>query len=76
LIIKEHVTIGIYYFMPDHKHLINEFYWQTLDITPEMPRTHQFLNFWKDNIDAIIKEVMVCHSYRNDWRKIDWEQRC
>jgi len=72
MLIKETVTIGIYYYMPDYQFLVNEFWWQHKDIVPELPRTHSFLNFWKDNIDAVIKEVVISHSHQNDWRKVDW----
>lgn len=44
-----------------------------MDLVPELPRTHQFLNFWKDNIDAVIKEVQVSHSHMNEYRAIEWD---
>lgn len=42
-----------------------------MDIVPELPQTHKFLNFWKDNIEAVIKEVQVAHSHMNDYKAID-----
>ena len=75
MLIKAHVTVGVVYWMPDHRSLINEFWWQHMDLIPELPRTHQFLNYWKDNIDAIIKDVLICHSYQHNWKKIDWDYR-
>lgn len=70
---KSTVTVGIFYYMPDYTSLINEFWWQHMDLVPELPRTHKFLNFWKDNIDAIIKEVQVAHSYMNEYKAIEWD---
>ena len=54
------VTVNVLYFLPDHQSLVNEFYWQTLDISPKYPRVHKFLRFWRKEIDAKIKEVVVC----------------
>jgi uncharacterized protein Usg len=76
MLIKETVTIQVLYYMPDHRCLINEFFWQTIDIVPELPRTHSFLKYWKDNIDAVIKEVMIAHSHQSNWKKIDFDYRC
>lgn len=73
MVIKSTVTVGIYYYMPDYASLINEFWWQHMDIVPELPRTHKFLNFWKDNIDAVIKEVCVSHSHLNTLKTIEWD---
>lgn len=55
-------TIQIYYYMPDHRSIINEFVWQTEDLVPEFPRIHKFLLHWKNNIDATIKEVNLSHA--------------
>ena len=64
---KSIVTLNILYWMPDHKNILQEFIWQTKDVKPEYPRVHKFLNFWHDNIDAVISEVRVAdakdHSY-------------
>lgn len=61
---KELVLVGIIYYLPDHKSLINEFYCQFEDIVPEIPRVHEFLNYWKTNIEAPIKEVNVSLSHK------------
>ena len=45
--------------MPDPPDLIQEFIWQTDDITPELPRVHKFLNYWKENIDAALEALEV-----------------
>lgn len=58
--------IDIYYYMPDHRSLIQEFIWQTqefiwqtLDLPPRFPRIHEFLQHWRRNIQAVIKEVLL-----------------
>jgi uncharacterized protein Usg len=56
---KELVLVGIIYYMPDYKSLLNEFYCQFDDIVPDIPRVHEFLYYWKKNIEAPIKEVKV-----------------
>ena len=56
------VTVEILYYMPDYNDIVQEFIWQTDDIIPEIPRVHRFLNFWKDHIEAVIKEVQVGYS--------------
>jgi uncharacterized protein Usg len=56
---KELVLVGVIYYMPDYKNLVNEFYCQFDDIVPDIPRVHEFLNYWKINVHAIIKEIRV-----------------
>jgi uncharacterized protein Usg len=53
------VTVNVLYYMPDHSHLLNEFLWQTLDLRPRYPRVHKFLDYWRREIDAVIKEVVI-----------------
>ena len=36
--------------------------WQFLDVVTEYPRTHHFLNYWKNNIEAVIHTVEVTHA--------------
>ena len=61
--------------MPDYRNLLNEFYWQCEDIVPDIPKVHKFLNFWKDNIEAVIKEVKVSVSNTNQIIKADFYRR-
>lgn len=51
--------LGVIYYLPDYTNLVNEFYWQLEDVIPEIPRVHNFLNYWKNNIEAVIKEVKI-----------------
>jgi uncharacterized protein Usg len=56
---KTLVLVGVRYYMPDYQNILQEFYWQTEDIIPDIPRVHKFLIYWKENIQATIKEVVV-----------------
>lgn len=50
-------TTEVIYYMPDHPMLLQRFLWQTLDLPPEFPKVHQFLIFWRREIDAVIHSV-------------------
>jgi len=51
------VSLRVYYYMPDYRDLIQEFMWQTMDIKPKYPRVNKFLNYWKENIEAVIADI-------------------
>lgn len=72
---KRIVTVNVLYYIPNYQNLIQEFLWQTEDIVPELYRVHKFLNFWKNNIDAIIKEIIVSYAAKNktEFLKLDKE---
>ena len=53
------VTLDLFYYMPDHNSLIQEFIWQTKDITPELPRIHRFHSNWREHIEATIAEINI-----------------
>ena len=52
-------TAEVLYYMPDHPALLQSFVWQTLDLAPRYPRIHQFLEFWRREIDAVIHSVQL-----------------
>ena len=52
-------TANVLYYMPACPSLLQEFMWQTLDVAPEYPRIHRFLDFWRREIDAVIHSVTV-----------------
>lgn len=56
---KELILLGIIYYRLDYPSLLQEFHLHIEDTVPDIPRVHKFLNFWKDNIEATIKEVQV-----------------
>ena len=67
------VLVNIFYWMPDYKNVLQEFIWQTKDIDPTYPRVHKFLNYWKDNVDAVINEVIVSTSSTSTYRYVEKE---
>ena len=52
-------TAEVLYYLPDHPSLLQSFTWQTLDLAPNYPRIHRFLNFWRREIDAVIHSVQL-----------------
>jgi len=62
------VTINVLYWMPDYTHILQEFIWQTSDVRPEYPRVHRFLNYWHDNIEAVISEVNIADNYVTSYK--------
>lgn len=52
-------TAQVIYHLPDHPSLLQSFLWQTLDVAPDYPRVHRFLEFWRREIDAVIHSVEV-----------------
>ena len=64
------VTVRILYFMPDYHCIVQEFSWQTLDLSPRYPRIQRFLDYWRREIDAVIKEITISDSERSarEWR--------
>ncbi|MGA1047163.1 MAG: hypothetical protein ACO3UU_04080 [Minisyncoccia bacterium] len=51
------VSLRVFYYMPDYRDIIQEFMWQTMDIKPKYPRVNKFLNYWKENIEAVIADI-------------------
>ena len=56
---KHIVLVRVTYFMPDYNHIVQDFWWQTEDYIPKLPRVYKFLNYWKDNIEAVIHTVDI-----------------
>ena len=65
--------VNIFYWMPDYEDIIQEFIWQTKDVQPNYPRVNKFLFYWKNNIDAVINEVVVSTSSSITYRYISQE---
>ena len=55
--------------------IIQEFTWQTGDISPTYPKVHNFLHYWKDNIDAVINDVVLSTSTSHTYRRVDFDWR-
>ena len=58
------VTLDVYYWMPDYDNILQRFVWQTFDVKPKYPRIHRFLDYWHNNIDAIVNEIRISESER------------
>lgn len=58
-------TIQVVYFLPDFDNILQEFIWQYLDVRPNFPRTHQFLNYWQHNVEAVINNIYLAHCDTN-----------
>ena len=63
---KTLVTLNIFYWMPDYENILQQFVWQTIDVKPKYPRIYRFLDYWHNNIDAIMNEVVICDSEREN----------
>ncbi len=71
MLLKKKVTLDLFYYMPDHNSILQEFIWQTMDTTPDLPRIHKFLSYWHDNIEATIAEINVSYSHKNTYKSVD-----
>lgn len=58
---KELVLIEVDYYIPN-THLINQFWWQTEDTIPSLPRINKFLNYWRQEIKVPIAHLYVSYS--------------
>lgn len=66
------VLLQVYYYMPAHSSLLQEFTWGYDDIIPELFRTHKFLNHWHKNINAVISEALIsiADGHSKQWRPV------
>ena len=55
-------TAQIFYRMPDHRSLTQEFLWQQYDLYPEFPVLKKFLAFWEEQIEGPLQSVTVAHA--------------
>ena len=65
-------TAEILYRLPDHPKILQSYIWQDLDIAPQYPVLHKFLEFWGRELDGKVHSVRVASaslikppSYRN-----------
>ena len=75
---KRLTTAEILYYMPDHPSLLQSFLWQTHDRAPRYPRLIRFLDFWRQEIDAVIHTVRIAHRgliSPAEWSRADIEIR-
>ena len=71
IVVRKIVTLDVLYYMPDYSDILQEFLWQTLDVVPDLPRVHRFLNYWKNTIEAPIKEIRVSYSGIHEQRIVE-----
>ena len=59
--VKEYriTTAEILYHLPDHPEILQTYIWQDLDIAPEFPVLHKFLDFWARELDGKLHSVRV-----------------
>jgi uncharacterized protein Usg len=55
-------TAQIFYHMPDHPELLQEYVWQNLDLAPKFPALTEFLGYWEKNIEGRLHSVTVAQS--------------
>ena len=36
--------------------------WQTMDVKPKYPRVNKYLNYWKNNIEAVIADIEIAET--------------
>lgn len=68
-------SIKIIYSLPDYQNVLNEFWWQTMDVPPKYPRVKTFVDYWNDYIEGVIKGLEVGHreDFGIEWKKVDWD---
>lgn len=65
------VLARIFFRLPDHKLLLQEYIWQDEDIAPEFPKLKNFLKFWTEKLDGPLHSVEFTHRQlirENEWR--------
>ncbi len=75
---KRLTTAEVLFYMPDHPALLQSFLWQTLDEAPDFPRIQRFLNFWREQIDAVIHSVQISSVQQigpGKLRPVSWESK-
>ena len=72
IVLKEDIIVNVLYWMPDYNNILQQFIWQTEDVVPEYPRVHKFLNYWQENIEAVISEVQIANCQTRSYRSVDW----
>ena len=55
-------TAHIFYHMPDHPKLLQEFIWQEVDLAPKFPMLTKFLDFWQARLEGPLHSVRIAQS--------------
>jgi len=71
-------TANIFYRLPDHPALLQNFIWQNQDMHPHFPELRKFLAFWTRELDGALHSVIVAHCgliKPAEFRSVDGEFR-
>ena len=52
-------TAEIFYHLPDHPKLLQQYLWQEYDLAPHFPELRRFLDFWEKRLDGKLHSVRV-----------------
>ena len=55
-------TAQIFYRIPDHRSLVQEYVWQDYDLFPDFPVLTKFLAFWEEKLEGPLHSVTVAHA--------------
>ena len=55
-------TAQIFYRMPDHQRVLQEFLWQQYNLFPAFPNLETVLAFWETRIEGPLHSVTVAHA--------------
>ena len=70
-------TAQIFYHMPDHRSILQEYVWQDYDLAPRFPNLRGFLSFWEQEIEGRLHSVYVAKKELitpGSFRFADWEE--
>jgi uncharacterized protein Usg len=54
-------TANIFYRLPDHPKILQNYIWQEYDLHPKFPELRKFLDFWAEKLEGAIHSVTVAH---------------
>ncbi len=54
-------TANIFYRLPDHPAILQNYVWQEYDLHPKFPELRKFLDFWTQKLEGAIHSVQVAH---------------
>jgi len=55
-------TAEILYRLPDHTDLLQCYIWQDYDLAPRFPVLHEFIEFWRRELEGPLHSIRVAHA--------------
>ncbi len=55
-------TAEILYKLPDHAGILQSYVWQDYDVAPRFPVLHDFLDFWRRELEGPLHSIRVAHA--------------